>query len=147
MQDHRKLFWFSVPAVAALLMLLGLFWYLGLPWASNTFGFALPGSGGLPYRIFYGGHSYTNPALCARAGACASALSFGQRPVFCWTMRDLQQRNAWPLVQVGSVPTLFSASYPLLASLSNVNGKRTVPLTFVPQANGCFVPYALASGP
>jgi len=147
MPDHRKLFWFSVPAVAGLFMLLGLFWYLGLPWASNAFGFALPGSGGLPYHIFYSGHNYTNPVLCLRAGACANTPYGSQRPAFCWTMKDLQQRNVWPLVQVGSVPALFAASYPLLTSLANVNRKLTIPLTFVPQDNGCFVLYALASGP
>jgi hypothetical protein len=137
MQDRRKLFWYSVPVVAAVLMLLGLLWYLGLPWAANEFGFALPGAGGLPSHIEYNGHNYTNPSTCAREGWCQ------QQQTPCRSLTELQQRNLWPLIQVGTVPILFSSAYPLMIPRASL-GKNTPPQTIIVSMNGdCYVYYTL----
>ena len=141
MQDRRKLFWYSVPVIAALLMLLGLLWYLGLPWAANRFGFALPGSGGLPARIYYNGQTYTNSATCAREGWCQQQ----QSAPLCHSLTEVQQRNLWPLVQVGTLSTLFSSPYPLM--LPRVSLSATPPpLVIVPLDSNCYVYYTLATG-
>ncbi|SRR6266568_5033857 len=137
MQDRRKLFWYSVPVVAAVLMLLGLLWYLGLPWAANQFGFALPGAGGLPSHIHYNGHDYSNPATCAREGWCA------QQQTLCRSLTELQQGNLWPLIQVGTVPIMLSSSYPLMVTRASLN-KNTPPQTIIVPMNGdCYVYYTL----
>jgi hypothetical protein len=141
-QDRRKLFWYSVPVIAALLMLLGLLWYLGMPWAANRFGFALPGSGGLPTRIYYNGQTYTNPATCAREGWCEQQ----QSAPLCHSLTEVQQRNLWPLVQVGTLSTLFSSPYSLM--LPRVSLSATPPpLVIVPLDNNCYVYYTLTTTP
>jgi hypothetical protein len=148
MHEPRKLFWFSVPAVAALFMLIGLLWLVGLPWASNRFGFALPGEGGLPNRITYNGRTYVNPATCARAGWCDNQLlDVQQRHYLCWTGQNLRQANALPMTQVGTVPVLASAPYPLMAPQADIVNKRTPVLIVIPLDTGCYVPYELSGGP
>ena len=146
MQDRRKLFWYSVPVMAALLMLLGLLWYLGLPWAANQFGFALPGAGGLPYRIHYNGHGYVNPATCARGGWCEQQqASDGSSHALCWSIQELQQRNLWPLAQVGTLSTLFSSPYPLMVPRASLTS--TPPqMVIVPLNGDCYVYYTLTGG-
>jgi hypothetical protein len=138
MQDRRKLFWYSVPVIAALLMLLGLLWYLGLPWAANRFGFALPGSGGLPAHIYYNGQTYTNPATCAREGWCQ------QSAPLCHSLIEVQQRNLWPLVQVGTLSTLFSSPYPLMLPRASLSA-TSPPLVIVPMDSNCYVYYTLSA--
>jgi hypothetical protein len=147
MQDRRKLFWYSVPVVAGVLMLLGLLWYLGLPWAANELGFALPGPGGLPSHIHYNGHDYANPATCAREGWCGQQQTPDGHPIaLCRSLIALQQGNLWPLIQVGTVPILLSSSYPLMIPRASL-GKNTPPQTLVVPMNGdCYVYYTL-TGP
>lgn len=144
MHDRRKLFWYSVPVVAGALMLLGLLWYLGLPWAANQFGFALPGPGGLPSHIHYNGHDYANPATCARQGWCGPQQTPDGRPVaLCRSLTELQQGNLWPLIQVGTVPIMLSSSYPLMIPRASL-GKNTPPQTIIVPMNGdCYVYYTL----
>ena len=142
MQDRYKFFWYSVPVVAGTLMALGLLWYLGLPWAANHFGFALPGAGGLPSHISYQGHNYVNPVTCARDGQCEQ-LSGGPPVALCRSFIELQQGNLWPLVQVGTVPIILSSSYPLMIPRANL-GKNTPPRTIiVPMSGDCYVYYTL----
>jgi hypothetical protein len=144
MQDRRgKLFWYSIPLVAALLMLLGLLWYLGLPWAANRFGFALPGAGGLPYRIHYNGHDYVNPATCAREGWCNPD---GQPHALCWSLQELQQHGLWPLVQVNTLSTFLSSSYPLMIPRANLSNNSLPPVVIVPMDSDCYVFYTLLKG-
>lgn len=148
MQDRRKFFWYSVPLVAAFLMLLGLLWYLGLPWAANRFGFALPGAGGLPYRIHYNGHSYSNTATCAREGWCENQSSVnGQPHGLCWSMQELQQRNLWPLIQVSTLSTFLSSPYPLMVPRASLANNSPPQMVIVAMDSDCYVYYTLTSGP
>jgi hypothetical protein len=142
MPDKRYLVWFSVPIVALLFALLWLVWLVALPWAANNNGFALPGSGGLPYRVVYAGRGYSNPATCARAGWCNN-VPYGPLDPLCWQVRDIQGQHAWPLAQVGTMTELFGSPIPLLASRVGVVSGRNVTMVFVEMDNGCYVPYAL----
>lgn len=147
MQDRRKLFWYSVPLVAGAMMVLGLLWYLGLPWAANNFGFALPGAGGLPYRIHYNGHTYVNPATCAREGWCEHQVSLGGQPHgLCWSLQELQQRNLWPLVQVGTLSAFLSSPYPLMIPRASFSNNSPPPVVIVPMGSDCYVFYTLLTG-
>ncbi len=142
MPDKRSFVWFSIPIVALLFALLWLAWLTALPWVANNDGFALPGSGGLPYRVFYAGREYSNPATCARAGWC-NTVPYGPLDPLCWKARDIQRQRTWPLVQVGTVVELFGSPIPLLASRAGAVNGRTVTMVFVEMDNGCYVPYAL----
>src|SRR5947209_8064546 len=95
------------------------FLWLGLPWMANHFGFALPGKGGLPYRVTtYAGRAYISHTTCAYADWCQSASAdTGLDPV-CRKEEDIKQSSAWPLVQVGKISTLFSSPYALMAPQS-----------------------------
>ncbi len=142
MSDKRSFIWLSIPLVVLLFALLWLAWSVALPWAANNDGFALPGSGGLPYRVFYAGRAYHNPATCARAGWCNHAPS-GPLDPLCWREGDIQRQRSWPLVQVGAMGELLGSPIPLLASRAGAASGRTVPMVFVEMDNGCYVPYAL----
>ena len=68
MQKKYKLLWIAIGSLIIIIIVLGL--WLRLPWLANHFGFALPGPGGLPYRISYAGRAYANTATCAHADWC-----------------------------------------------------------------------------
>jgi hypothetical protein len=142
MSDKRSFAWFSIPLVALFFALLWLAWLMALPWVANNEGFALPGSGGLPYRVFYAGQKYSNPATCARAGWCENG-PYGQLDPVCWKARDIQRLRAWPLMQVGTVAELFGSPIPLLASRASAANGHPVMMVFIEMDNGCYVPYAL----
>src|ERR1700730_3409635 len=113
MPDKRYLVWFSVPIVALLFALLWLVWLVALPWAANNNGFALPGSGGLPYRVIYAGRGYSNPATCARAG-WGNNVAYGSLGPLCWQVPGIHQQHALLLVQVETMAGLFCSPIPLL---------------------------------
>src|SRR5271165_6099942 len=118
MWEKRKLLWIIILG-GSLIIVLSFSW-LGLPWTANHLGFALPGRGGLPYRIVYAGRDYANPVTCAHADWCQSAsASTGSAPL-CWKVEDVRQHNDWPLIHVGAISTFFGSPYPLLIPQSLV---------------------------
>jgi hypothetical protein len=112
------------------------------PRTANHFGYALPGQDGLPYRVTYQGHSYINLSICAGADWCKGRNGSHS---LCVTQQVLVQDNRWPLVQVGSVSTLFGASHPVMAE-SAANDLAQLEL-FVVDGNDCYVAYALQGAP
>lgn len=131
----------AVGAVAALLLIVAgvALWSPALPWAANHYGFALPGEGGLPYRIHYAARDYATTGLCARASWCA-----GQART-CESRARLAADEQWPLRQVDHVDTLLGPSYPVLMPTAVPSGMTTT-LLFVPY-QGCFQVYELEGGP
>ncbi len=115
-----------------------LVWTPLLPWSANHFGFALPGPGGLPYRVGYRDRSYATPGRCANAGWCSN-----QQPV-CYTAAELQSRHEWPFQRVGDLPALGSAPYPMFAQ--STPAYPTTMVLYV-QVGSCYVPYELEGGP
>ncbi|GHO76935.1 hypothetical protein KSD_47060 [Ktedonobacter sp. SOSP1-85] len=126
----------------SLAVVLGLSW-LELPWMANHFGFALPGQGGLPYRITYATRTYVNHATCAHAGWCQTDT---QSNPLCWKEADIRQHDNWPLIRIGTITTLFGSPYSLIAK-SNASSKRTVIVIYLVFDTNCYVPYALEGGP
>lgn len=145
--EKRKLLWAIISAGILIVVLsLSLSW-LGLPWMANHFGFALPGQGGLPYRIAYADRTYSNPATCAYAGWCQSPSSGTHPDPLCWKQEDIQQHGDWPLVRVGTIFTLFGLPYSLMAPQSSVSSKLTAIIIYLASDTNCYVPYALEGGP
>lgn len=142
----RIFVWALIPCVV-LVAIGSILWTMRLPWMANHFGYALPGQGGLPFRITYAGRTYANLATCARASWCPSVSDTAKPSNLCWKDNDIRQHYDWPLVQVGSLSTLFGSPYPLMASQSNVSSKLTVMIIFVAKVDGCYVPYELEGGP
>jgi hypothetical protein len=124
------------------------FLWLGLPWMANHFGFALPGKGGFPYRVTtYAGRAYISHRTCAYAGWCQSASPATHPNPMCWKEEDIKQSSAWPLVQVGTISTLFGPPYALMAPQSIVSSKLTPTSIYVVFDTSCYVSYALSGGP
>jgi hypothetical protein len=145
MWKKRQLLWVIIPG-GILIVVLSLSWS-ELPWMANHFGFALPGKGGLPYRIAYADRTYTNLATCARAGWCQSPSSGTHPDPLCWKQQDIRQHADWPLVHVGAISTLFGSPYSLMAAQSNVSSKLTVVVIYLVSDTNCYVPYELEGGP
>ena len=122
-----------IGLASALLATLG--WGLFQPWAANHFGYALPGQDRLPYRITYQGRDYSNPNECAGDTWCQPSAKT------CTSKQQLQNQNFWPLTQVGTIPTLFGAAYPILAP---PNAETFI---FVLDDDDCYLIYALEGGP
>jgi hypothetical protein len=112
------------------------------PRTANHFGYALPGPDGLPFRISYQGRNYINLSICAGADWC-KGRSGGQS--LCVTQQVLVNDNRWPLVQVGSVRTLFGTAHPVMAESAS-NDLPQLEL-FVVDGNDCYVAYALQGAP
>lgn len=113
-----------------------------MPTIANHLGFALPGGvDGLPYHINYMNRHYNSSYVCSGESWCKE---LHHDP--CENQQELQKRHAWPLIQVGTVPSFqFGASYPILASESGyrqVQGK--VYVLYVRAANNCYVSYTLS---
>jgi hypothetical protein len=124
------------------------FLWLGLPWVANHFGFALPGKGGLPYRVTsYAGRAYTSQRTCAYAGWCQSTSPSTRTDPLCQREEDIKQSRVWPLVQIGTVSTLFGPSYALMAPQSTVSSKLTPTVIYAAIDTSCYVSYGLSGGP
>jgi hypothetical protein len=145
MWNKRNLFWIILFG-GIFIIVCGLSW-LELPSTANRFGFALPGQGGLPYRIAYANRTYTNLATCARAGWCQSPSSSTHPNPLCWKKEDIQQHGDWPLVRVGAIFTLLGSPYPLMAPQSTVSRKMTAFAIYLIFDATCYVPYELEGGP
>ena len=142
MLRKRKILWLIV-ALGALILTLTFGGNTGLSWLANHFGFALPGEGGLPYRIAYQDRTYTNIATCAHAQWCQGTASSN----LCWQKDRVQQAYSWPLVQVGSIATLFGSPYPLMVPQTMVSSRQVDVLLYVLDKTNCYVPYALEGSP
>lgn len=122
-----------IALASAILAALG--WALFQPWSANHFGYALPGKDRLPYRITYQGRSYSNPYECAGDTWC------NPTDKICSTKQQLIEQNVWPLKQVGTIPTLFGKSYPILAP---PNAETFI---LVLDHDDCYLIYSLEGGP
>ncbi|HEX8996343.1 MAG TPA: hypothetical protein VF812_09960 [Ktedonobacterales bacterium] len=96
--------------LAALLIALGFVMALQ-PATADRFGYALPGSYGLPGHFTYQGVTYSNVGLCAGGSWCASARTGQWAQATRWSQPMFGQDGEWPLRQVASLPTLFGASH------------------------------------
>lgn len=143
MLKRSKLYWSLIAGGLRIIVISVFVWNMASPWMANHFGFALPGEGGLPYRVAYGKRDYANLATCARAGWCPDTAEAS----LCQNKKDLQQLGTWPLIQVGFVPTLLSSPYSLMASQANVANQMTVMGVYVVYKPDCYVPYDLEGGP
>jgi hypothetical protein len=127
-----------VAVVALVAVLLAAGGAVVLSWTANHFGYALPGAGGLPYRIHHAGRDYHSSATCAGAGWCDTSASPCVPPARFGG-------DETSLTQVGEVGTLFGASHAVFTTRPVHEG---TPLTVLVRAEpGCFVGYALMGGP
>ena len=110
-----------------------------VPWAANHFGFALPGAGGLPYRLHYAGRDYATPGECAHASWCAG------RAEAVFSEEQLRTKGYWPLHEVMRLPTLFGAARPVLSETIPA-GLTTVGL-YIQQDTTRYIAYSLEGGP
>lgn len=127
-----------IAALALLAALGGAFWALAMPRLANSFGFALPGDDGLPYRIAYHGRHYATSGMCARAGWCD-----GQRCV-CVSRQQLAGKDQWPLHQVETIATIFGSPHPVMAA--DTPAGMTMMVIFVPSGS-CYMQYTIEGGP
>ena len=133
---------------AGVLAIVICFLWSGPPWMANHFGFALPGKGGLPYRVTtYAGRAYISQRTCAYAGWCQSTSPGTHTDPLCQREEDIKQSHAWPLVQVGTISTLFGPSHALMAPQSIVSSKLTPTGIYVVFDTSCYVSYTLSGGP
>jgi hypothetical protein len=130
-------------ALGATLLVLGSLGVIAFqPWAANHFHYALPGSGGLPFRVSYYGRDYANTGMCAHASWCRNAPT---AETACRSQQQLMDQNEWPLAQVGSVPTLFGPSHAVFAP--PVPAGYTVMQLYVEESDGCSISYGIEGGP
>jgi len=122
MKTKRRLPWKLIMVILILCFCLEEGIVLFTPKIANYFGMAWPG--GLPDHISYAGNSYTRPSVCLAES----------------------QVKQLALTQVGSIPTLFSDSHPLLLSSAQMHSKSTVTDVYVETETGCYVDYGLQQG-
>lgn len=131
-------------AAVALLSLGALIGGAFLPWSANHFGYALPNSNGLPYRVHYNNRDYHSVRTCAGAAWCEKASDSATMP-YCVSRAALDARNA-SLVHVDDVPTLFGPSHGVFIT-SAAKPNQTALDLLVEDHDDCYVPYALMGGP
>ena len=119
MKTKRRLPWKLIVVIFILCFCLGEGIILFTPKIANYFGMAWQGS--LPDHISYAGQTYTIPTVCL-AEAQVKQLS---------------------LTQVGSIPTLFGTSHPLLLASAQQHSKSAVTDVYVEAETGCYVDYGL----
>ncbi|MFI5272884.1 MAG: hypothetical protein ACHQ4H_07630 [Ktedonobacterales bacterium] len=139
----KRRWWVLGLSAAAVALVIGfLVWAQALPWVANSYGFALAGRDGLPYRLHYAGRNYSTLGMCARADWCSS------NPTACLSAAQLNAELApaglWPVREVARVSTLLGPSYPILAPATPA-GMTTMTL-YVPY-QGCYQAYGLEGGP
>ncbi len=138
-----KAYWVLIWGGLLIIVISFFVWNMEGPWLANHFGFALPGDGGLPYRISYGGRDYANLYTCARAGWCPNTATGS----LCRNKEKVQQLDTWPLIQVGSVPTMIGSSYSLMVSQSSISSKQTIMAVYVEYKTDCYILYGIEGGP
>ena len=122
--------------------LFSIFSILFLPRLVWKLGYALPGRGGTPCIILYAGRDYFSPPECQRD------FFYGEK-LTCKSKMNLIDKGWWPLVQVGSIPTLLGAPRPLLVDVRSRirNRNDTLTLLFMLVDTDCYVTYVLSGGP
>ncbi len=120
MKTKRRLPWKLIIVILILCFCLEEGIVLFTPKIANYFGMAW--SGGLPDHISYAGNSYTQPTVCLAES----------------------QVKQLALTQVGSIPTLFGDSHPLLLPSAQLHSKSTVMDVYVETEAGCYVDYGLS---
>jgi hypothetical protein len=114
--------------------------YITLPRLANHYGFALPGSNGLPYRISYDNRTYSTQATCAGANWCESNSEH------CVTQANLVKKNYWPLAEISTIPTLFGSDHKVMVAEASKVGKLPMVL-YIAKKEGCYISYGLEGGP
>jgi hypothetical protein len=141
MLSGRRVRWVAAGLVAAILLAFGVVAFQ--PWAANHFGYALPGSDGLPWRIHHRGRSYSTLQVCAGAGWCESQRA-SQGGARCTTRAELERVHLWPLQPEGTIWTLLGPPHPLMTG----GGAVGIPAPLiVPDGPDCYVVYGLEGGP
>lgn len=128
---------FRLDVVA--IIVLPLFSMLVLPRFIRQHGYALPGKGGTPCTIPYAHRGYVGPLECKRD------FMYGQT-LTCNSETDLIKKGWWPLVRVGSIPTLLGAPRPVLVEKQQ-DSVATPTAVFMQVEANCYVPYSLLGGP
>ncbi len=77
------------------------------PAVANTFGYALPGTHGLPGHFSYQSVWYTDPVACADGSQCLPGGPTRDSRL------TLANDGSWPLRQVATLPTLFGSPHPI----------------------------------
>lgn len=137
---RKILVYVAVSALAVILF--GLCLSSLLPTIAKNVGFALPGGvDGLPYRISYLNRHYNSPYVCSGESWYKESH---HDP--CISQQNLQKDGAWPLIQVGTLPSFqFGTSYPILAIQSDYRRLQgQVYVLYVREANNCYVSYELS---
>ncbi len=122
--------------------LLSMFSILFLPRIVRQLGYALPRKGGTPCMISYAHRDYIGPQECKRD------FLYGQE-LTCKSKMNLINKRRWPLVQIGSIPTLLGAPRPLLVDVRSrrQNSTDTPTALFMLVDTDCYVAYSLSGGP
>jgi hypothetical protein len=120
MKTKRRLPWKLIVVILILCFCLEEGIILFTPKIANYFGMAWPGN--LPDHVNYVGNSYTQPSAC---------------------LADAQVKQL-ALTQVGSIPTLFGTSHPLLLTSAQFHSKSTITEIYVETETGCYIHYGLA---
>ncbi len=141
--------WMIGAALVVMLLAIGIAIALQ-PATANYFGYALPGSHGLPSHFNYEGQQYTNNSLCAGGSWCANTnadrISLDQA---------VANNGGSQLHQVGSVPTLFGSPRPIYEpindpSMRGVSSANATPFVLYladPGAPGWVYVYMRPGGP
>lgn len=124
------------------LTLLSIFSILFLPRVIRQLGYALPGKEGIPCMISYAHRDYVGPQECKRD------FFYGEE-VTCKSKMNLINKRWWPLVQIGSIPTLLGVPRPLLVDVRSrmQNSTDTLTVLFMLVDTDCYITYSLSGGP
>lgn len=128
--------------LSVVITLFSMFSILFLPRLVRHLGYALPGKEGIPCMISYAHRAYIGPQECKRD------FLYGQE-LTCKSKMNLINKRRWPLVQIGSIPTLLGAPRPLLVDVRSrrQNSTDTLTVLFMLVDSDCYVMYSLSGGP
>lgn len=121
---------------------LSMFSILFLPDLVRELGYVLPGKGGTSCKIIYARRAYLAFRECKRG------FWYGEK-LTCKSKMNLINKRWWPLVQVGSIPTLLGTPRPLLVEVrSRMQRSFDTPTgVFMLVDTDCYVTYSLSGGP
>jgi hypothetical protein len=119
---------------------------------ANAFGYAVPGAGGLPYRVHYGSHYYFSYLTCAGASWCIQEETAEQRAQpYCTpgalVRQELIESRSEPLARVGAVMTLFGPSHDIFTAGGLTPSQTATQLYIEAAQKDCYVVYGLRGGP